>query len=269
MNVMEVTSLYDFTQHLAELQSRFQVISKYPAAPLKDYLENMSSQVLKMTEIQQTAMPDLSWLNIYLSPTSISQSSQYMALDSEDGINEECISIDNSDDASSGRIVQRTSKDSTSSADINRMNEEFYSSLLKRTQTFVWTLKHTDFEDGVENDIIKEVEGYIRTNKFVTYLWLHSIYSNNQKDVDVLAGLLRIIGMTVENDDTDMLLTMVKAGLSDSHSQTQEAALMVIEQWRTQNCLTIIETAPAFTSSWIRDYAEQIKLELKEEMISC
>ncbi|MEY8684829.1 hypothetical protein AB9N12_01365 [Bacteroides sp. AN502(2024)] len=136
-------------------------------------------------------------------------------------------------------------------------------------RTFVWTLKHTDFEDGVENDIIKEVESYIRTNKFVTYLWLHTIYSNNQKDVDVLAGLLRIIGMTVENDDTDMLLTMVKAGLSDPHSQTQEAALMVIEQWRTLNCLAIIETAPTFTSSWIRDYAEQIKSELKKEILSC
>ena len=53
--------------------------------------------------------------------------------------------------------------------------------------------------------------------------------------------------MTVEKEDTDMLLTMVKAGLSDSHSKTQEAALMVIEQWRTRNCLIAIETAPSLT----------------------
>ena len=98
---------------------------------------------------------------------------------------------------------------------------------------------------------------------------MHSIYSNNQEDTDILAGLLRIIGMTIEKEDTDMLLTMVKAGLSDAQSKTQEAALMVIEQWRTQNCLTAIETAPAFSSSWIRDYAEQIKSELKEELQSC
>ena len=34
-------------------------------------------------------------------------------------------------------LTDRTSKDSTSSADLNRMNEEFHSSLSKRTQTFV------------------------------------------------------------------------------------------------------------------------------------
>lgn len=96
--------------------------------------------------------------------------------------------------------------------------------------------------------------------------WLHS---NNQKDIDVLAGLLRIIGMTVEKEDTDMLLTMVKAGLSDSHSKTQEAALMVIEQWRTRNCLIAIETAPSFNSSWLCDYAKQIESELNEELRPC
>ena len=266
---MGVTSLYDFTKQLTEMQSQIRFAPEYPTDLLRNYLIDISNQTLNLTEIQQAVMSNLSRLNIFPFPIGNSQSSQYVALDTEDGINEDCVPITNSGNVSSGRIVQRTSKDSTSSADINRMNEEFHSSLSKRTQTFVWTLKHTDFEDGVENDIIKEVENYIKTNRFVTYLWLHSIYSNNQEDTDILAGLLRIIGMTIEKEDTDMLLTMVKAGLSDAQSKTQEAALMVIEQWRTQNCLTAIETAPAFSASWIRDYAEQIKSELKEELQSC
>jgi len=62
---------------------------------------------------------------------------------------------------------------------------------------------------------------------------------------------------------------MVKAGLSDSHSKTQEAALMVIEQWRTRNCLIAIETAPSFNSSWLCDYAKQIESELNEELRPC
>ncbi|MEY8684830.1 hypothetical protein AB9N12_01370 [Bacteroides sp. AN502(2024)] len=142
---MGVTSLYDFTKQFAELQSRFQLTPEYPAVFLKDYLENMSSQLLKLTEIQQVAMPDLSWINIYPFSTGTSQSSQYVTLDSEDGINEECVPIDNSGDVSSGRIVQRTSKDSTNSADMNRMNEEFYSSLSKRTQNICMDIETYGF----------------------------------------------------------------------------------------------------------------------------
>lgn len=266
---MGTTSLYDFNKHITELQSQFQLSPlDYSTDFLKSYLEDISNQSLKLAEFQRIASPDMSWLNTLPFPTSPSFP-QCVTLDLEDEINEKSVTIANNDNISSGQIIQRTSKDSTNSADMNRVNEEFHSSLSKRTQTFVWTLKHTDFEDGLENDITKEVEGYIKKNKFVTYVWLHSIYSNNQENADILAGLLRVIGMTVEKDDTDMLLTMVKAGLSDPQSKTQEAALMVIEQWRTPNCLTAIETAPTFTSSWIRDYAEQIKSELKEELQSC
>ena len=261
---MEVTSLYDYTKRFTEPQLQFQSALEYPTDFWENYLSDISKGALKSFDIKCPALPDMFWLNKL--PIG---SSQYIAQDAEDRINEKCASSANSDNISSGQIIRRTSKDSTSSADLNRMNEEFHSSLSKRTQTFVWTLQHIDFEDGVENDIIKEVEGYIKTNRFVTYLWLHSIYSNNPKDIDVLAGLLRIIGMTVEKEDTDMLLTMVKAGISDYQSKTQEAALMVIEQWRTRNCLIAIETAPSFNSSWLCDYAKQIESELNEELRPC
>lgn len=192
---MEVTSLYDYTKRFTEPQLQFQSALEYPTDFWENYLSDISKGALKSFDIKCPALPDMFWLNKL--PIG---SSQYIAQDAEDRINEKCASSANSDNISSGQIIRRTSKDSTSSADLNRMNEEFHSSLSKRTQTFVWTLQHIDFEDGVENDIIKEVEGYIKTNRFVTYLWLHSIYSNNQKDIDVLAGLLRIIGMTVEKE---------------------------------------------------------------------
>ena len=151
---MGVTSLYDFTKQLTEMQSQIRFAPEYPTDLLRNYLIDISNQTLNLTEIQQAVMSNLSRLNIFPFPIGNSQSSQYVALDTEDGINEDCVPITNSGNVSSGRIVQRTSKDSTSSADINRMNEEFHSSLSKRTQTFVWTLKHTDFEDGVELSLI-------------------------------------------------------------------------------------------------------------------
>lgn len=270
---MSLNSLYDIYKGYTELQSRIDLKSFDCSAELWNKHLKVSSELLKLADFQQTLIPDIPWQAMTPFPIGISPSSEYATPDSEDSVDEDCssaIALEIDANVSSGEsLFQRASKDSTSSIDINRINEEFRSSLLERTQTFVWALKHTDFEDGVENDITKEVQGYIEKNKYVTYLWLSSIYSNNQKDADVLAGLLRVIGMTVELEDTDMLLPMVKAGLSDPQSKTQEAALMVIEQWRTPNCLDAIETAPLFASSWIRSYAEQIKTELKEETQSC
>lgn len=167
-----------------------------------------------------------------------------------------------------GESIKNVSTDSTNSIDINYINEDFYKFLDKHTAVFIWTLKHTDFEDGIENAPIKEVKNYIRKNRFVTFSWLHSIYSNNQKDSDIISALLRIIGMTVDNEDYDKLLPLVKAGLLDNSSKAQEAALMVIEQWRSKNCLDAIQTAQ-FKSQWIREYAKQIELELKKELESC
>lgn len=98
------------------------------------------------------------------------------------------------------------------------------------------------------------------------YSWLSTIYSSYQKDAVVLAGLLRIIELTIRNEDVDILLPIVKAGLADKSSMVQEAAIMVIEQWRTKNCLEALETS-TFHSKMIEVYANQIIEELKEELL--
>lgn len=87
-----------------------------------------------------------------------------------------------------------------------------------------------------------------------------------KKDLVVLAGLLRIIELTIRNEDVDILLPIVKAGLADKSSMVQEAAIMVIEQWRTKNCLEALETS-TFHSKMIEVYANQIIEELKEELL--
>lgn len=119
--------------------------------------------------------------------------------------------------------------ESTDSNDIEMQNRKVFAQLQKYTLTFVRILKRTDFEDGMTNYVSDVVEDFIKSNSFVTYSWLSTIYSNYQKDAVVLAGLLRIIELTIRNEDVDMLLPIVKAGLADKSSMVQEAAIMVIE----------------------------------------
>jgi len=156
--------------------------------------------------------------------------------------------------------------ESTDSNDIEMQNRKVFAQLQKYTLTFVRILKRTDFEDGMTNYVSDVVEDFIKSNSFVTYSWLSTIYSNYQKDAVVLAGLLRIIELTIRNEDVDILLPIVKAGLADKSSMVQEAAIMVIEQWRTKNCLDALETA-TFHSKMIELYANQIIEELKEELL--
>lgn len=165
-----------------------------------------------------------------------------------------------------GQELVSESLESTDSNDIEMQNRKVFTQLQKYTLTFVRILKRTDFEDGMTNYVSDIVEDFIKSNSFVTYSWLSTIYSSYQKDAVVLAGLLRIIELTIRNEDVDILLPIVKAGLADKSSMVQEAAIMVIEQWRTKNCLDALETA-TFHSKMIEVYANQIIEELKEELL--
>lgn len=173
------------------------------------------------------------------------------------------------EDFSGSEKNESVSAVSTSSDNINILNREFFAQLDAKSSYFISKLKRTDFENGMENEIVEEVEGYMHENLYVTISWLHKLYSNYQKDADVLAGLLRIIGMTMAEEYMDCLLTMVKAGLADGQSKTQEAAILVIEQWRTKNCLNALETTTRFSSPWIRQYANKVRMELEEELRGC
>ncbi len=162
--------------------------------------------------------------------------------------------------------VQKTgSPDSTNTIDINSVNRAYRNQLSEETDTFVEELIRMDFEDGMENYLTEEVKGYIHDNALATYSWLNHIYSSNQKNEDVIAGLLRIIAMDVEEEDYDDLLPIVKAGLGDIGAKAQEAAVMVIERWRTKNCLDALQTAH-IQSPWIRSYANKVETELIKEL---
>ena len=62
-----------------------------------------------------------------------------------------------------------------------------------------------------------------------------------------------------------MFIPMVRSGLSDKSTLIQEAAIMIIEEWRTKECLDALERTE-LTSQWIKEYANSVINELKEEL---
>lgn len=157
----------------------------------------------------------------------------------------------------------------TDSADINRINREYRNSLDKITSDFLVMLKREDFEDGMENDSIKTMRGFLNQNEAVTYLWMHSLFTRNEDDPRIVSGLLRIISMTVKHEDIDSLMPIVLAALRSGNSYEQEAAVMVIEEWRTVKCRDALRDSLEknhFQTEILRDYAETVYSELRGEM---
>lgn len=157
---------------------------------------------------------------------------------------------------------------STRSVDINKANQEDLEYFRSRSKEIVNALKYADFEDGMDNDVTELIRSFVKRNKSATYNWLNDIYGRNHQDHALVEGLLRTLAMVTEKGDETMLLAIVIAGLRSGISSEQEAALMVIEEWRTKECYAALKSV-TFRSDWIADYAQMVKSELEEELGIC
>ncbi len=154
---------------------------------------------------------------------------------------------------------------STKQTAVNAQNLEFMKMLQSKEQLYVTLLHRCDFEDGMSNDAIAFVRKFIKENESVTCNWLNVVYGKHLKDKDVLCGILRTVSfLHIKNYDSTFV-PMIKASLSDSSIECQEAALMLIETIRNKACLEAIETTD-FSNDIIKEYAESIASELRNEL---
>ena len=153
---------------------------------------------------------------------------------------------------------------STRAADVNRINQEDLEYFRSRSEEIVNAIASTDFEDGMENDVTELIGKYVRRNKFAAYIWLNDLFSSNLLNTSFVEGLLRTIAMVTEKGDETTLLPIVLAGLRSQVSSEQEAAIMVIEEWRTKECLDAMKTTD-FGNGWLKVYADKVMQELEKE----
>ena len=185
--------------------------------------------------------------------------------DIEDGSNGEVTEQKNVSNSSTSIEESVTVSENTRVDDINQVNEQFSLYLDSQTDSFISTLIWTDFEDGIENEITRQVIEYMEQNRYVTFCWLNRIFNSNREKPTITSGLLRTLAMVVNPSDANIMLSMVATGVASVHSEDQEAAIMVIEKWRTKECLDAMLNT-TYGSDWVREYAMQVVAELKEEL---
>ena len=169
------------------------------------------------------------------------------------------------DDTTGKRKCLQASEDWTSTEAINQKNESDKKEFDKQSYKFLYLLRHTVFEDGMDNEatlFFQEMQG---RNKFVAICWLQEFWSEHQDEAAVVEGIVRIIGRITDKAYWKPLMSIVRSGLTDKSKPVQEASIMVVESWRTLACYQALKQTQ-FVDGWIKDYATEVMLELEDEL---
>ena len=153
----------------------------------------------------------------------------------------------------------------TREIDVNKINQDDLEFFRTLSRDIVNAIINTDFEDGKDNDVTELIKSFKGRNKIATYCWLNELYVKNLEDHSFIEGLLRVLAIVADKGDEPALMSIVVAGLRSGNSAEQEAAIMVIEEWRTKECLDVLNTS-LLPSGWIRRYANKVKGELEKEL---
>ena len=157
-------------------------------------------------------------------------------------------------------------EDSTTAKSMEQKDERDKEYFDSQADAFKLLCHTTTFEDGYRNALTNRFDEFYDLNPTVSLIWLYSFYNKNQKDDSVREGILRILSFIDNAEVRDIMLTMVKTSLNDINPSIQEVAMMVIENWRTAECLAALETTQ-FANPWMKDYSKKIIAELKVELI--
>ncbi len=169
------------------------------------------------------------------------------------------------DDTTGRKKCFQTSEDWTSTEAINQKNESDKQTFDKQTYKFLYLLRHTVFEDGMDNEATLFFQEMQEKNKYVAICWLQEFWSEHQEESAVVEGIVRIIGRIADKAYWKPLMSIVRAGLTDKSKPVQESSIMVVESWRTLACYQALKQTQ-FAEGWIKDYATEVMLELEDEL---
>lgn len=259
---MKKTNIVDSGQYLAF--DDIQTLAHQVSTPWASVMDGISDSLYPLSlDVLSDALKDYSSMaEIYRLPDYL-VSSALLRNDYEDGFSE----IETSSDKDSTKDDLAIALiDTTSAFDVNKTNQEYLDYLRTRTEEVTFAIAHTDFEDGMDNDVTVLLRSFAKKNKSSTYNWLDELYSKNLNNPVVVEGILRSLAMITDKGDENILLPIVVAALRSGVSVEQEAAIMVIEEWRTKECLDALLSVPSFASDIIEEYAMLVAGELKEEL---
>ena len=161
--------------------------------------------------------------------------------------------------------VKYVSSSEESTSDANLINERFLSKLDADKEGIIYLMLHTSIEDGYDNEVVEYMRPYFNESKYMTLFWLYGLYAQYMSNQWVFAAILNLLScLDVKQRDMSSMVSLVSNGLNSKYSIVQEAAIKVVEKWRSKECLEAMRQS-TFSSSWMMSYAKRVIQELEIE----
>lgn len=156
-------------------------------------------------------------------------------------------------------------KDSTETDKMNRLFEHYLHMFQKNESSFLYCLSHSSFADGMNNEAANVMKSYFELSPYPAISWFATLFNDHIKDSNISFRLLRCLCDSSYRKYSRNLISFVRGALNDKNVEVQEAAFMVLENWRTKECLDVIENTK-YVNPLLETYASSLKEELKEEL---
>lgn len=156
-------------------------------------------------------------------------------------------------------------KDSTDSNDINRLFEYYLNRFKENETNFLYVLTHSYFEDGMDNPAIDMLNSYFELSPYPSISWFSTFFNTHLQEPNITYRLLRCLCNYKYRQYSKNLISFVRGSLNDKSVEVQESAFMVLESWRTQECLDVIESTQC-VNPLLEDYVNILRAELEQEL---
>ena len=156
-------------------------------------------------------------------------------------------------------------KDSTDSNDINRLFEYYLDRFKENETNFLYVLTHSYFEDGMDNPAIDMLNSYFELSPYPSISWFSTFFNTHLQEPNITYRLLRCLCNYKYRQYSKNLISFVRGSLNDKSVEVQESAFMVLESWRTQECLDVIESTQC-VNPLLEDYVNILRAELEQEL---
>lgn len=134
----------------------------------------------------------------------------------------------------------------------NILNENRRKYMNSKTREFLYLLRHSYFENGMENEASRFIDNLMEKNICVTREWINDIFIENYNNTDVAIKILYLIADYSRNDMGNNAISMAVMGLNHKDDMVKSAALKAIDHWNSIDMLPILKNIEIKTP-WVEN----------------
>lgn len=134
----------------------------------------------------------------------------------------------------------------------NILNENRKKEINGKTEEFLYLLRHSYFEDGMENEVSRFLDKLMEDNMCVTREWINDIFIKKYNDSNVVIRILYLLTNYSRREMGGNAISMAIMGLSHKDDMVKSAALKVVDHWNSPDMLPLLKNIEVKTP-WVED----------------